>query len=164
MERDYHEVIGDIIKIDTRPQDIQKASSYLHKMNYISEEMCGIEPDLVNLEEKKSTITLKGENLEKAISGVDYNYSTQEDKLSILKEQAIKDKDYMSIFEWLRETYPYSQIDDYILYQHARHIVGKPMTLTEKYKVRADLNSIKKFWKKENKKMKKKSGQYNITF
>lgn len=164
MEREFHEVIGDIIKIDLRPQEIQKANSYLHKMDYISDEMCGFEPDIVNLEEKKSTITLKGENLERAITGIDYNYSTDEDKLSILKEQAIKDKDYMSIFNWLRETYPFNQMDDYILYQHARHMVGKPMTATEKYKIRADLNSIKKFWKKEGKKMKKKSGQYNITF
>jgi len=163
MERDFHEVIGNIIKIEHRPQEIQKANSYIDKMDYISQDLTGIEPEFKDLDEKQ-TITLKGDNLVKALNGVDYSYSTDEDKLSIMKEQAIKDKDYMTIFEWLRETYPYSQMDDYILYQHARHMVGKPMTLTEKYKVKADLNSIKKFWKKENKKMKKKTGNYNIKF
>jgi len=164
MDRDFHEVIGNIIKIEDRPQEAQIANSYAIRTNYTTDELVGIDPDLVEVKITSGKHKLSADSLDKALNGVDYSYPEETKKLSLLKQKAIDEKDYMFIFNHLRDTYPFNQIDEYILYQHSRNMVGRPMTTTEKFKVKADLNAIKKYWKKEAKKMKKKQGVYKIDF
>lgn len=164
LGRELHEVVGNIIKIEERPQEAQIANSYVMRTNYTTDELVGIDPELVEIKDTPGKHKLKGQELEKALTGIDYSYPENSEKLSLLKQRAIEEKDYMYLFNHLRDTYPFNQIDDYILYQHARNIVGKPITTTEKFKIKADLNAIKKYWKKEAKKMKKKQGVYKIDF
>ena len=165
MDREIHEVIENgIVKVDCRPQEAQKGQFYVNKMGYEDKILEGITPDLDDMEDKNPTYKLRGKALINAYNGIDYNYPEHQKKLSLLKTKALHEQDYMTILDFLRSTYTYNQIDDFILYKYARTLVGKPLTTTEQMRIKGDISSIKKYWKKQNKKMKKKEGQYKVEF
>jgi len=159
LTRDYHEVIGDIIKIDMN-QDFRLGSILLDRIpyNYIGEQ-----EELFKNKTEDNPLAMSEDELKKLIPKL--NFNLPDTKLRFIEKKLIEEKNYMDLMELYKDEYPYKNMDLIHLYSYCRTLIGNPISSEEYSKIRQDLKSIKRNMKKiESKQMKKKNGVFSIDF
>lgn len=159
LTRDYHEVIGDIIKIDMN-QDFRLGSILLDRIpyNYIGEQ-----EELFKNKTEDNPLAMSEDELKKLIPKL--NFNLPDTKLRFIEKKLIEEKNYMDLMELYKDEYPYKNMDLIHLYSYCRTLIGNPISSEEYSKIRQDLKSIKRNMKKiESKQMKKKNGVYSLDF
>tara|TARA_R110000824_G_scaffold44910_2_gene130309 strand:+ start:49 stop:597 length:549 start_codon:yes stop_codon:yes gene_type:complete len=160
--RDIHEAVEYMFK-ETKPVQLSLAEEYGDKLCYITG------PDLEGLDEtrgKRECGMIVEENIDNLYEKMDYilNPDCEEYNITALQNMYITTKNYTGLMLLLKKQYPWNLVDDYSLYTHCRNMVGRPITKSELSKIKYDMGALKKFYKKEDKKMKKKKGKYTIEF
>lgn len=159
LTRDYHEAIGGIIKIDMY-KEFRLGSMLLDKIpyNYIGEQ-----EELFKNKSEQNPLAISEDELKKLIPKL--NFNLPDTNLRFMEQEFIKNKDYWSLFELLKNEHPYNLIDDMQLYSYCRALVGKPIKPDEYCKIRSDLKFIRKNMRKiQTKQMKKTDGIYSLDF
>ena len=160
INRDYHEVIGKIIKFEMN-DDLRLGQELLSKIpyNYIGEQ----EEIFKNEESEYNPLAMTEEELSKLIPKL--NFNLPETKLKLIEKIYIENNEYWELYELYEDTYPFSQLPKMTLYNYCRNCCGLPMTEEENRKIKQDLKSINKSMKQlNNKKIKKEKGVFNIDF
>ena len=159
LTRDYHEVIGDIIKIDMN-QDFRLGSILLDRIPY---NFIGEQEELFKNKTEDNPLAMSEDELKKLIPKL--NFNLPDTKLRFIEKKLIEEKNYMDLIELYKDEYPYKNMDSIHLYSYCRTLIGNPISSEEYSKIRQDLKSIKRNMKKiESKQMKKKNGVYSLDF
>ena len=159
LTRDYHEVIGDIIKIDMN-QDFRLGSILLDRIPY---NFIGEQEELFKNKTEDNPLAMSEDELKKLIPKL--NFNLPDTKLRFIEKKLIEEKNYMDLMELYKDEYPYKNMDSIHLYSYCRTLIGNPISSEEYSKIRQDLKSIKRNMKKiESKQMKKKNGVFSIDF
>jgi hypothetical protein len=159
LTRDYHEVIGDIIKIDMN-QDFRLGSILLDRIPY---NFIGEQEELFKNKTEDNPLAMSEDELKKLIPKL--NFNLPDTKLRFIEKKLIEEKNYMDLMELYKDEYPYKNMDSIHLYSYCRTLIGNPISSEEYSKIRQDLKSIKRNMKKiESKQMKKKNGVYSLDF
>jgi len=159
LTRDYHEVIGDIIKIDMN-QDFRLGSILLDRIPY---NFIGEQEELFKNKTEDNPLAMSEDELKKLIPKL--NFNLPDTKLRFIEKKLIEEKNYMDLIELYKDEYPYKNMDSIHLYSYCRTLIGNPISSEEYSKIRQDLKSIKRNMKKiESKQMKKKNGVFSIDF
>ena len=159
LTRDYHEAIGNIIKIDMN-KEFRLGNMLLDKIpyNYIGEQ-----EELFKNKSEENPLAMSEEELKKLIPKLNFNLPNT--KFRLIEKKFIEEKNYFELMDLYKDEYPYNLMDNMHLYSYCRALVGKPIKSDEYCKIRSDLKSIKKNMKKiQTKQMKKTDGIYSLDF
>lgn len=159
LTRDYHEVVGNILKIEMN-EDFRLGNALIDRIpfNYIGEQ----EENFKEVSDY-NPLAMTEEELRALIPKL--NFNLPDTKLRLVEKGFIEKKNYWELYELYKGEYPFNLMNDMSLYSYCRSIVGMPMTNDEFVKIRKDMKSIKKNMKHINsKQIKKKKGVYSIDF
>ena len=159
LNRDYHEAIGDIIKIDMN-KEFRLGNMLLDRIpyNYIGEQ-----EELFKNKSEENPLAMSEDELKKIIPKLNFNLPNT--KFRLIEKKFIEEKNYFELIDLYKNEHPYSLMDTMHLYSYCRALVGKPIKTEEYCKIRSDLKSIKKNMKKiQTKQMKKSDGIYSLDF
>lgn len=159
LTRDFHEAIGDIIKVEMN-DDLRLGNSLMNKIPYNQVEEVQDE----NKRKEENPLQVSEEECRDLVYKIAFNQP--ETQLKYVENLFIKSKNYMGLYYYYKHNvYPYNRMDNFALYTFCRTICGKGMTQVEHKKIRDDLKSIKKSMDLLKKKAKKKqNGSYNVKF
>tara|TARA_R100000700_G_C3177297_1_gene152430 strand:- start:2701 stop:3225 length:525 start_codon:yes stop_codon:yes gene_type:complete len=159
LDRDYHEVVGKLIKFEMT-EEMRLGQELLSRIpyNYIGEQ-----EELFKNKTDLNPLAMSEEDLSALIPKL--NFNMPETKLRFMEKLFIEKKDYWSLFELIKDEHPYNLTNDFAVYTYCRQLCGMPVTNEEHRKIQQDLKTLKKGMKQiENKKMKKKKGVYSVKF
>jgi len=159
LTRDYHEVVGSILKIDMN-EDFRLGTELLDRIpfNYIGEQ----EENFKEVSDY-NPLAMTEDELKNLIPKL--NFNLPETKYRLVEKKFIENKNYWELYDLYKTEYPYNLMNDMGLYSFCRQLVGNPITNEEFVKIRQDMKSIKKNMKHiQSKQTKKKKGVYSIDF
>lgn len=159
LTRDYHEVVGGILKVEMN-EDFRLGTQLLDRIpyNYIGEQ----EENFKNISDY-NPLAMTEEELKGLIPKL--NFNLPDTKLRLVEKKFIDNKNYWELFDLYKGEYPYNLMNDMGLYSFCRQLVGLPITNEEYVKIRSDMKAIKKNMKHiQSKQTKKKKGVYSIDF
>ena len=159
LTRDYHEAIGDIIKIDMN-KEFRLGNMLSDKIpyNYIGEQ-----EELFKNKSDENPLAITEIQLKELIPKLNFNLPNT--KFRLIEKKFIEEKNYFELMDLYKDEYPYNLIDTMHLYSYCRTLVGKPIKSEEYCKIRSDLKFIRKHMNKiKNKQMKKTDGVYCLDF
>jgi hypothetical protein len=159
LMRDYHEVIGTIVKVELN-DDLRLGNALIDRIpyNYVGEQ-----EELFKNQSDYNPLAMNEEDLKNLIPKLNFNLA--ETNLRFMEKKFIDDKDYWSLYELYQDEYPYNLMDSMTLYSFCRTMIGRPITNEEFIRIRQDMKSIGKSMKTiKNSQTKKKRGVYSIDF
>ena len=159
LTRDYHEAIGNIIKIDMN-KEFRLGNMLLDRIpyNYIGEQ-----EELFKNKSEENPLAMSEDELKKLIPKL--NFNLPDTKYRLIEKKFIEEKNYFELIDLYKDEYPFKFMDSFNLYSYCRALVGKPIKSEEYCKIRSDLKFIRKHMNKiKNKQMKKSDGIYSLDF
>ena len=159
VNRDYHEVIGEIIPIDI-PEDLRLGNSLLDRIPQITEFTEGNDID----DEIKTKINMGEDEIKSLLPRLNFNLP-EEMEGKMMEKIFISQGDYWGLYELYKTKYPFSLLNSYVLYSYCRTLVKNPITKADYNKISSDIKTINRQKKIiEKKKWKKNKGNYNLHF
>lgn len=154
--REYHEAVSlGIVKTDIA-KSISLGNALQSRIPY---------NQLAQLREEKESNNYKltEEEIEKLLPRL--NFNLPQSNLKLMEYKFVQEKDYLGLFNLLKNDYPYNLLDDLYLYSYVRSLCGETMKKIDYQKIRSDKKYIKKVTKAiEEKKTKKEKGKVNVSF
>jgi hypothetical protein len=159
INRNYHETIGSIFKIEMN-DDLRLGNALIDRIPYNMIEQ--IEED--NERKKDNPLLVSDEECRDLIYKV--NFNLPQENMKFTEKLFVDTRDYWGLYNFYRcNIYPMNRLDKFTLYSVCRQICKIPITKTEHSQIKTDLKVIKKSMKLlENKKLKKKGGNYKVDF
>lgn len=157
LERDYHEVIGKVIKFEMN-EDMRLGQELLNRIpyNFIGEQ------EKIKKEDY-NPLAMSETELQELIPRM--NFNLPDTNLRFMEKQFIENKDYWSLFDLLKNEHPYNLTNDFSVYTYCRALCGMEVSVEEHRKINQDLKTLKKGMKLLNKKkIKKEKGVYSVNF
>ena len=159
LNRDYHEIVGPIIKIEMN-EDLRLGNELITRIpyNYIGEQ-----EDIFKTQNDLNPLAMSEEELKKLIPKL--NFNLPDTKFKLMEKKFIDNQDYWSLFELLKDMHPYNLTNNFAVYSYCRSLCRLPIMPEEYKKINQDIKILKKNMKKiKNKNMKKSHGNYEIKF
>jgi len=159
LDRDYHEVVGKIIKFEMN-NEMRLGQELLNRIpyNYIGEQ-----EELFKKQGDYNPLAMSDTDLEALIPKL--NFNLPDTKLRLMEKKFIENKDYWNLFELIKDEHPYNLTNDFAVYSYCRSMCRLPIMADEYKRINQDLKSLKKSMKKiKSKSMKKLHGNYEIKF
>ena len=152
INRDYHEAIGRVVKIEIN-NDLQLGNSLLPRIpfNMIGE----MENQKIEKIDDDKPIALSDNELEQLIPRL--NFNLPECNYKLMEKKFIDEKDYWNMYELLNTYDSYKNMGKFATYVYARELCNCPIEDAEYKKINNDVRTIKKCMKQIKNKNQKKN-------
>ena len=149
--RDYHEVIGRIVKIEMN-DDLRLGQELSKRIPY---NMVGELEEQLKNKKDINPLSMDEEDLLKLIPRLNFNLPDSQYKL--MEKQFMTDGDYWALMSLLEGYEHYQHMGKFALYVYCRELCGKPVSEAEFKQINNDNRTIKKSMKQLKNKALKKS-------
>jgi len=138
-DKKLHEALtNNIVNLD-KPNNYKISDYYLNKIpfNYIG----SIENKTIN--KKKNEIILSEDDIQKLFERTNLNVGN-DSNIGFYEKMLIKEKNYMGLIDLLKNKYPYSKMNEFMLYTYARKLCGKSLKQRDYQKINSDKAYLEK--------------------